>query len=138
MPTTVPFGKSWPCSTSPFSREKWIVSRADTRVLAGGVLQVEDMPTRSDGKGSRIDGRALIYLLRSMVGADQAAIVVFEDVRPRPMGNAGAHGNTMHSQGSMMRSRGIMVPTVTSTGATRSGPLYSARMYVSPLSELVL
>lgn len=73
-----------------------------------GSCQVADIPTRIDGKTNRIDGRALIYLLRQFVPAGESFIVAFEDVRPRPQGNGGAHGNSMHSQGSLMRSRGIV------------------------------
>ena len=69
---------------------------------------VRDIPTMPDGNGRRIDGRALLVLIREIVPVGVAATVVFEDVRARPQGNAGAHGNTMHSQGSMMRSRGIV------------------------------
>jgi hypothetical protein len=73
-----------------------------------GGARVEDLPTRPDGTGARLDGRALILLLRAFMPADRHAIAVCEDIRPRPMGNGGAHGNTMHSQGSLMRSRGAL------------------------------
>jgi crossover junction endodeoxyribonuclease RuvC len=81
------------------------VARVDHSGLAG----VYDIPTVGDaGKGRRIDGRALILLLRNIIPPGEACVVTFEDIRPRPMGNAGAHGNTMHSQGSLMRSRGTV------------------------------
>ena len=73
---------------------------------------VHDLPTVPDGKVRRIDGRALHRLLRELVPIGCAATVLFEDVRARPQGNAGSHGNTMHSQGSMMRSRGIVEAVV--------------------------
>lgn len=77
-------------------------------VDAKGSGQVRDIPTVEDGKGRRIDGRALLMRLREFVPIGEPALILFEDVRARPQGNAGAHGNSMHSQGSMMRSRGII------------------------------
>jgi hypothetical protein len=70
-----------------------------------GDAQVLDMPTVPDGKSRRIDGRALILLLRQLVPVGVRPVFVIEDVRPRP--NA-ARGTTMHSEGSLMRSRGIV------------------------------
>lgn len=92
-----------------------------------GTARVVDLPTVPDGKTRRLDGRALIVALREfwpLNGSD--AMLVFEDVRPRPMGNGNGHGNTMHSQGSLMRSRGAIeaacdiarVPMVTVQPAT--------------------
>lgn len=75
---------------------------------AHGQAHIHDLPVIIKGKDKRIDGRELILLLRHMVAADQAGIAVIEDVRPRPMGNGNSHGNSMHSQGSLMRSRGIV------------------------------
>ncbi len=80
------------------------VAAVDTR----GSCQVADMPTVADGKTKRIDGRALILLIRQFVPPGEPALCVIEDVRPRAFGNAGARTNSMHSQGSMMRSRGIV------------------------------
>lgn len=76
-----------------------------------GSCSIADLPTLPDGKGGkgqRIDGRALLHLVRQFVPAGEAGLALFEDVRPRPTGNGGRQGNTMHSQGSMMRSRGIV------------------------------
>jgi hypothetical protein len=70
-----------------------------------GEAQVHDIPTLPDGKSRRIDGRALILLLRQLVQTGVKPVFVIEDVRPRP--NA-ARGTTMHSEGSLMRSRGIV------------------------------
>jgi hypothetical protein len=70
-----------------------------------GSCAVRDIPTKPDGTGRRIDGRALLTMLREFVPAGEQAIAVIEDVRPRPQGNGGAFGNTMHSQGSLMGSR---------------------------------
>jgi hypothetical protein len=79
------------------------VSAVDSR----GTHQIADLPM-IEGTDKRIDARALVLLLRQMIPPGEAGLVLIEDVRPRPMGNAGAHGNTMHSQGSLMRSRGIV------------------------------
>lgn len=76
--------------------------------IGPGVCAVHDIPTVQDGKTRRIDGRALILLLRQMIPPGETAKAVIEDVRPRPGGNGNAHGNSMHSQGSLMRSRGIV------------------------------
>lgn len=73
-------------------------------------LQLEDMPTTP--KGDAIDAFALAQLIRRLVPATEACQAVIEDVRPRPMGNANAHGNSMHSQGSLMRSRGAVEATL--------------------------
>lgn len=71
--------------------------------------RVYDLPTTpAGGTHRRLDGRALILLLRELVPPDMAAVAYMEDIQPRPMGNGGLHGNTMHSQGSLMRSRGII------------------------------
>jgi len=73
-----------------------------------GTARVVDMPTLPDGKTRRLDGRGLIVAIRAFVPPGEPAMLVIEDIRPRPMGNGGGHGNTMHSQGSLMRSRGII------------------------------
>ncbi len=73
-----------------------------------GTAAVRDLPTTPDGKGRRIDGRGLLLLIREFVPIGEAALLIFEDVRARPAGNGGSHGNSMHSQGSLMRSRGIV------------------------------
>ncbi len=89
-----------------------------------GTARVVDLVTVPDGKPvqrknkqtgkvtisqpMRLCGRALLLAIRQFVPPGEPARLVFEDVRPRPMGNGGAHGNTMHSQGSLMRSRGIV------------------------------
>lgn len=73
-----------------------------------GTCAVRDIPTTLDGKGRRIDGRALILILREFVAPGQSALIVIEDVRPRSAGNGNKGNNSMHSQGSMMRSRGIV------------------------------
>lgn len=78
---------------------------AVARVSADGSASVYDIATLPDGKSRRINGRALILLLRQLVPAGVKPIFVIEDVRPRP--NA-ARGTTMHSEGSLMRSRGIV------------------------------
>jgi hypothetical protein len=76
-------------------------------VDASGSATVHDLPTTTDGD-KRICARSLILLIRQFVPAGQSALVIFEDVRPRSFGNGGKQTNSMHSQGSMMRSRGIV------------------------------
>lgn len=73
-----------------------------------GRAQVRDLPTVPDGERHRLDGRGLLDMVRQLVPAGETCIVVIEDVRPRPMVNGNARGNTIHSQGSLMRSRGIV------------------------------
>ena len=73
-----------------------------------GTAAVRDLPTVPDGKGRRLDGRGLLLAIREFVPIGEAALIVFEDVRARPFGNGSREGNTMHSQGSLMRSRGIV------------------------------
>lgn len=79
-----------------------------------GSLTVEDIPTIEQAHGGkRICGRGLILLIRQFVPPGESAVVVIEDVRPRAGGNGGRAGtNSMHSQGSMMRSRGIVEAVV--------------------------
>lgn len=70
---------------------------------------VHDLPTVPDGaKSRRLDGRGIVLLMRTLIPAGHQAQLVIEDVRPRPMGNGNRAGNTIHSQGSLMRSRGIV------------------------------
>ena len=81
------------------------LSRIDRR----GDAVVLDMPVKADGtKGNRIDGRELYKLIRQHTPAGEPLVIVFEDVRPRPTGNGGQQGNTIHSQGSLMRTRGAI------------------------------
>lgn len=79
------------------------VAAVDSR----GTCSVADLPLLADR--SRINGRALLDLIRSFVAPGEPAMVVTEDVQPRPQGNANRHGNTMYSQGSMMQSKGIVL-----------------------------
>lgn len=75
-----------------------------------GTCTVHDLPTLPDGKDGarkRLDGRGLGELIRAHVPAGEVCVVMFEDVRPRPKGNNG-EGNTIHSQGSLLRSRGTV------------------------------
>ena len=81
-------------------------------VDSAGQAGVYDMPTKPDGKGNRIDGLALAQLIRRIGPATDSALVVFENVQARPQGNGGAHGNSMHSQASLMRSRGVVEAVV--------------------------
>lgn len=74
---------------------------------AAGHSRVFDLATVSSDAGNRLDGRALILALRELCPHPHPGIVIAEDIRPRPDDSKG-HGNTMHSQGSLMRSRGIV------------------------------
>lgn len=89
-----------------------------------GAARVVDLPIVPDGQPvkrkskatgkavesqpMRLCGRGLIRLIREFVAPSEPAVLVIEDIRPRPMGNGNRRGNTMHSQGSLMRSRGIV------------------------------
>lgn len=74
-----------------------------------GTPTVRDLPTLPDGeKSRRLDGRGIAIMLRDVIPPGATAHLVIEDVRPRPMGNGNKAGNTIHSQGSLMRSRGIV------------------------------
>ena len=95
------------------------ITGAVAAVDSRGSCTVADLPTVPDGKGNRIDGRALILLLRQFVPTAEFGLVLFEDVRPRPTGNGGKQGNTIHSQGSMMRSRGIVEAVIDITRMQR-------------------
>lgn len=72
-----------------------------------GSSSVADLPLLADK--SRICGRQLLDLVRSFVAPGERAMLVTEDVQPRPQGNSNRHGNTMFSQGSMMQSKGIVL-----------------------------
>ncbi len=70
-------------------------------------MAVTALPTIDSAAGRRLQGRELLAILRGWVPAGEPCFVTIEDIRPRP-GDRGGHGNTMHSQGSLMRSRGIV------------------------------
>lgn len=95
------------------------LSGAVASIDAAGRAHVVDLPTVPAGKSRRICGRALILLLRQLVPANEACTVVFEDVRARPQGNKGAHGNTMHSQASLVGSRAAIETVLDITGWQR-------------------
>lgn len=82
--------------------------------------RVEDLPSLPDGapragRGNnefqpmRLDGRALLHILRELVPADETAIVVMEDIRPRPNP---LRGTSIVTEGSLMRSRGVVEAAV--------------------------
>jgi hypothetical protein len=73
-----------------------------------GRTTVADLPVKMVEGEKRLDGRALLDTLHRWVPVGDACVLVVEDIRPRPKGNGDAHGNTMHSQGSIMRSRGAI------------------------------
>lgn len=88
-------------------------------VLDGELRTRRSNDKRRAAQRLRLDGRGLLHLLRELVPAGEAGVVVIEDVRARPAGNGGAHGNTMHSQGSLMRSRGIVEGVLDVLGAAQ-------------------
>ena len=80
-----------------------------------GRFNLGDIPTleaEDAGKSAkrRIDGHGLGQLIRHYVPAEESALVLIEDVQARPIGRSGGveRGNSMQSQGSLMRSRGIV------------------------------
>ena len=80
---------------------------------ATGSCQVHDLPRLTDNsEHMRLDGYRLFNLLRNFERPGEQALVVAENVQPRPQGNSNRHGNSMHSQGSMMQSKGIVLATV--------------------------
>lgn len=79
-------------------------------------MAVTALPTTDSPAGRRLQGRELLAILRGWVPAGEPCFVTVEDVRPRP-GDRGGHGNTMHSQGSLMRSRGIVEAVLDIQGA---------------------
>ena len=79
-------------------------------VDAQGYAAVHDLICAEEAAGRVINGRELLDLLHVLAPVREAALVVAEDIRPRPQGNKGA-GNTMFSQGSLMQSRGVVDAT---------------------------
>lgn len=77
---------------------------------AGEAPIVRDIPLTTD---RRINGRALVHMLRDMVPSNEAAMVVIEDVRPRPNPK---RGTSIVTEGSLMRSRGAIEAVVDITG----------------------
>ena len=82
---------------------------------------VNDGPPRP-GRGDkpfqprRLHGRQILDLLRELAPAGHSALVVFEDVRARPMGNAERHFNSFHSQNSLVLSRGVIQAAIDVAG----------------------
>lgn len=75
-----------------------------------GSCSVVDLPTLPDGKGSgsRLDGRALLNLIRQFVPVAEAGLVLFEDVRPVPNIGKRERRTSIVTEGGLMRSRGIV------------------------------
>jgi crossover junction endodeoxyribonuclease RuvC len=63
--------------------------------------KVHDLPVTGEGKDRRLDGRALILLIRELVPADGRASAVFEHV------HAGMGPGSV-ARASLMRSRGVV------------------------------
>lgn len=78
---------------------------------------VVDMPTKLDDRENRrVDGRALLTIIRQHAPAGEPLLVGLEDVRARVSGNSHGATNTMHSQGSMMRTRGAVEAVLDALG----------------------
>lgn len=60
----------------------------------------------------RLSGAGLLEILREFVPPGETAVVVIEDIQARTETNGGGRGNTLHSQGSLMRSRGVVEAAV--------------------------
>lgn len=83
-----------------------------------------------DDEGDRyVDGAAIYAQLMAWVPVGMPCLFVAENVRPRPQGNGGRFGNTMHSQGSLMRSRGAVE---TAVRIARHGGLQVDDLWVLP------
>ncbi len=93
---------------------------AIARIGGGLPAVVTDLPTLPDGeprpgKGNRafqpkrLDGRRLVELLRELCPPDEKAMVIIEDVRPRPNPT---RGTSIITEGSLMRSRGVVEAAV--------------------------
>lgn len=83
--------------------------------------QVFDVPTRADPDGQdkhrqRIDGAALLQIFREISRHGAPLRAAYENVRARPSGNSGEHGNTMFSQGSLMQSKGLVLAALDIAG----------------------
>lgn len=69
---------------------------------------VADLPVIDTGLDKWLDGRGIYDQLLAWVPIDERCLLIVENVRPRAQGNGGRAANSMHSQGSMMRSRGVI------------------------------
>jgi hypothetical protein len=83
------------------------LSGAAAALTADGRAHVADLPIVDSPAGRRLHARGTLDILREWSPASEACILVVEDIRPRPKGNSGA-GNTLFSQGSLMRGRGAV------------------------------
>lgn len=85
---------------------------------------VPDGPTRTatfrgkqrEFQPMRLCGRGVLDLLHRLAPAGHSVMVVFEDVRARPMGNGESHFNSFQSQNSLVMSRGIVQSAVDIAG----------------------
>jgi hypothetical protein len=81
------------------------ITGAAAAVDTHGTCSVQDLPITGGVSAKRIDGRALILLLRQFVPPGETATCVIEDVRVRQIrGRQMSHAN----EGNLMRSRGIV------------------------------
>lgn len=100
------------------------------RLGPGMAPELADLPTMPDGpprtatfrgkqrefQPMRLSGRGVLDLLHRLAPAGHSVLVVFEDVRARPMGNAESHFNSFQSQNSLVMSRGILQSAVDIAG----------------------
>lgn len=100
------------------------------RLGPGMAPELADLPTVPDGppreatfrgkkrefQPMRLSGRGVLDLLHHLAPAGHSVLVVFEDVRARPMHNDKVQFNTFHSQNSLVMSRGIVQSAVDIAG----------------------
>lgn len=92
--------------------------------LTGGIaiidanrrVRVAPLPTIDTGNEKYLDAKKLHQLLLEWVPVGDRAVIVVEDVQARSIGNSGRATNSMHSQGSMMQSKGIVRAVIALAG----------------------
>jgi hypothetical protein len=102
----------------------------------GGRITLHDMPLKADGTrpsksekapgrvpDMRVDGAALARLLRALVAPDESVVVSWEAVFARPTGNGGREGNSIQSQGMLLRCRGAVEGVFDCLAASNVGRL---------------
>lgn len=92
---------------------------AVARIGGNHPTRIVDLPSVTDGpvrdrngkpyQPMRLCGRSLLALLRELVPAGDAALVVMEDIRPRPNPT---RGTSIVTEGMLMRSRGVVEAAV--------------------------
>lgn len=88
---------------------KGAIAAVDERGVPFG--EVFDMPIVEDDLGKRVDARALVGIVKQITRGEHVADAMIENVQARPGSNKPGkqrHGNSIQSQGSMMRQRGAV------------------------------